>query len=254
MPLPRVANILRQTLAALGEAHHLGITHPRHQTVPDIVLQKRQRGDLADHVSVIDFGVARIDTERGMTERGRLLGTPHYMAPEAITANAAGPSVDLYAVGVILFEMLTGRVPFDDASPMTICLHHASAPRPDPRLFSPDIPDALADVCFRALADRSPGPLPGRAGAGRSHLRGRVGADDPQAGVGLPAAPHQRERSRAPTSSSPSRFPSSGSSVVRRARPRGSAPTKTEATPLVGRDRRVLQWAGNALWRQARRR
>ena len=147
---PRVvASILRQTLAALGEAHHLGITH-RDVKPGNIVLQK-QRGD-AYHVTVIDFGVARITTERGMTERGQLLGTPHYMAPEMITANAAGPSVDLYAVGVILFEMLTGRVPFDDDSAMTICVKHASAPRPDPRTLVPDLPSALSEVCARALA------------------------------------------------------------------------------------------------------
>jgi serine/threonine protein kinase len=150
MPLPRVASILRQTLAALGEAHHLGITH-RDIKPANIVLQKRARGDV-DHVSVIDFGVARIGTERGMTEQGRLLGTPHYMAPEAITASGAGPSVDLYAVGIILFEMLTGRVPFDDASAMTICLNHTSAPRPDPRSLVPDLPEGVASVCFRALA------------------------------------------------------------------------------------------------------
>jgi serine/threonine protein kinase len=108
MPLARVANILRQTLAALGEAHHLGITH--RDVKPGNIVLRRQRGD-SDHVSVIDFGVARINTERGMTERGRLLGTPHYMAPELITASAAGPSVDLYAAGVILFEMITGQRP-----------------------------------------------------------------------------------------------------------------------------------------------
>jgi serine/threonine protein kinase len=148
MPPPRVANILRQALAALGEAHHIGITH--RDVKPGNIVLRQQRG--VEHVSVIDFGVARITTERGMTEAGRLLGTPHYMAPEMITANAAGPSVDLYAAGVILFEMLTGRVPFDDSSPMNVCLKHASAPRPDPRTFVPDLPDALAEVCFRAIA------------------------------------------------------------------------------------------------------
>jgi serine/threonine-protein kinase len=149
-PLPpaRVANILRQALAALGEAHHLGITH--RDVKPGNIVLRQQRG--SEHVTVIDFGVARITTERGMTERGRLLGTPHYMAPEMILANAAGPSVDLYAVGIILFEMLTGRVPFDDPSPMNVCVKHASAPRPDPRTLVVGLPDALAVVCMRAIA------------------------------------------------------------------------------------------------------
>ena len=116
MPLPRVANILPQTLAALGEAHELGITH--RDVKPGNIVLRKQRGE-SEHVSVIDFGVARIRAERGVTLHGQLLGTPHYMAPETITSQAVGPSVDLYAVGVILFEMLTGRVPFDDPSPMS---------------------------------------------------------------------------------------------------------------------------------------
>ncbi|MGO8996359.1 MAG: protein kinase domain-containing protein [Polyangiaceae bacterium] len=149
MPLPRVANILTQTLAALGEAHELGITH--RDVKPGNIVLRKQRGE-SEHVSVIDFGVARIRAERGVTLHGQLLGTPHYMAPETITSQAVGPSVDLYAVGVILFEMLTGRVPFDDASPIAVCQMQTGAPRPNPRRWAPGLPEALVDVCFRALS------------------------------------------------------------------------------------------------------
>ena len=147
----RIADILRQTLAALGEAHHLGITH--RDVKPDNIVIERLRGE-GDHVKVIDFGIAKVHAERPLTDKGRVMGTPDYIAPEHAAGAPAGPSVDLYAVGVILFELLTGRVPFEAPSPIEILQMHATAPRPDPRLFAPTrgIPPALVDVCFRALA------------------------------------------------------------------------------------------------------
>ena len=245
MPLPRVANILRQTLAALGEAHHLGITH-RDVKPGNIVLQ-RQRGD-SDHVSVIDFGVARINTERGMTERGRLLGTPHYMAPEMITANAAGPSVNLYAVGVILFEMLTGTVPFDDTSAMNICLKHTIAPRPDPRSFVPDLPDELAEVCFRALAVnvdaryRDAQEL-AEAIAHASSVpmtRRQASVFPPRSEpAGAPGRAIRAELSTLGKASQSSGFPDERSSARRM---RSVPVVDSEATPLVGRED-SLEWA-----------
>ena len=241
MPLPRVANILRQTLAALGEAHHVGITH-RDVKPANIVLQKRQRSD-DDHVSVIDFGVARIGTERGVTEAGRLLGTPHYMAPEAITANAAGPSVDLYAVGVILYEMVTGRVPFDDSSAMTVCLHHASAPRPDPRALVPDLPDKLADVCFRALAIDPAGRYPDAqsfaeaiSAAAAAPMTRKQASVFPPRGMVIEAPPPPRP---VPTGSFGEEA-KSGTLSTRRQPFDGAAP------PLVGRDE-PLRWARELL-------
>ena len=244
MPLTRVASILRQTLAALGEAHHLGITH-RDIKPSNIVLQKRARGD-ADHVSVIDFGVARIGSERGVTEQGRLLGTPHYMAPEAITANGAGPSVDLYAVGVILFEMLTGRVPFDDASAMTICLNHTSAPRPDPRAIVHDLPDALAEVCFRALAV-DPEARYSDAQALAEAISEAVAAPmtRKQASV-FPPRNAAKEAPTLPKANPSGEFADESPSMRILAR---KPPTfDTAATPVVGREE-PLQWARDLLAR-----
>jgi serine/threonine protein kinase len=147
----RIADILRQTLAALGEAHHLGITH--RDVKPDNIVLERLRGE-GDHVKVIDFGIAKVHAERPLTDKGRVMGTPDYIAPEHAAGAPAGPSVDLYAVGVILFELLTGRVPFEAPSAIETLRMHATAPRPDPRLFAParGITPALVDVCFRALA------------------------------------------------------------------------------------------------------
>jgi len=224
LPAARVADILRQVLAALGEAHALGITH-RDIKPSNIVLEAR-RGD-ADHVKVIDFGIARLGMERDITRRGRVMGTPHYMAPETVAA----PSVDLYAVGVMLFEMLCGRVPFDAASAVEVLRLHATSPRPDPRKVVPErhVPAALAEVCIRAMAidpaarypdalalaeaitdAASAGPwtprhsslFPRRAAAPAGQVGGALGTADtvppPSPGVGREGAPLMVLRSPVP--------------------------------------------------------
>lgn len=151
LPLPRIADILCQTLGALAEAHRVGITH-RDVKPENIVLEPRRGG--GDHVKLIDFGLARSAGAPRITKTGALTGTPNYMAPEQIEGSTLGPSADLYAVGIVLFEMLAGRPPFDHEVPLKIIGGHLWAPRPDPRHVAPDrhIPAALADVCLRAIA------------------------------------------------------------------------------------------------------
>ncbi len=148
--LKRIADILRQTLAALGEAHHVGITH--RDVKPENILLEMRRGE-SSHVKVIDFGIAHVGGEARRTQAGRVFGTPWYMAPEQASGGNVGPAADLYAVGVMLFEMLTGKLPFDDDAPADVLIKQMSAPRPDPREMAPErsIPDELATVCLRAL-------------------------------------------------------------------------------------------------------
>ena len=151
LPFLHIAQLLEQVLAALGEAHEYGITH--RDVKPGNIVLEPLRGE-GSRVKVIDFGVARIEAERRATQPGQVMGTPHYMAPELALDAAVGPSVDLYAVGIILYELLTGAVPFDGRSPQVIFAMHQEAPRPDPRDRAPDrgIPNALAEVCLRALS------------------------------------------------------------------------------------------------------
>jgi len=147
LPLPRVANIILQVLEGLGEAHHLGITH-RDIKPENIILEPKRGG--RDHVKLIDFGIAHVESHRHITDAGQVCGTPQYMAPERASGNG-GTTADLYSVGVVLFQMLAGELPSIRAE-----RHghdHIHVRPPDPRNVAPDrrIPDALAEVCIRAL-------------------------------------------------------------------------------------------------------
>ena len=151
MALRRTASIIGQALSALGEAHHLGITH-RDMKPENIMLQPTRTG--ADHVKVIDFGIAQLARNKRLTEFGGALGTPEYMAPEQVRGEEVGPPADLYAMGVMLFQMLTARLPFQGGSAIETMVRQLAAPRPDPRKAAPgqEIPAELAAVCMRALS------------------------------------------------------------------------------------------------------
>ncbi len=158
LPLPRLVDVLRQTLGALEEAHALSIVH-RDLKPDNIVLEPLRSG--LDFVKVVDFGLAKILQEDAhakgagaLTRPGLVCGTPEYMSPEQSRGDALDGRSDLYSVGVVLFELLTGRVPFiADTATKTLILH-LTAPAPDPRDVAPDraIPAPFAGVAARALA------------------------------------------------------------------------------------------------------
>lgn len=150
----RIIDILRQVLAALSEAHHLGIIH-RDLKPENIVIEPMRSG--GDFVKVVDFGLAKLLTDAArpnITATGIVCGTPDYMSPEQGRGDPLDARSDLYAVGVILFQLLTGRLPFEADSPTQVVLMHLTVPPPDPRTVSPErgIPASLATVTLRALA------------------------------------------------------------------------------------------------------
>jgi serine/threonine-protein kinase len=149
LALDRIAHILRQTLLALSEAHRHGITH--RDVKPENIFLERHYGEV-DHVKVIDFGIASMG-EQHISTNGQILGTPSYMAPEQVLGEPVGPFTDVYAVGVLLFEMLVGRLPFEGTT-SGICVSHTAAPRPNPRALASaiDVPEEVARVCMRAMA------------------------------------------------------------------------------------------------------
>ena len=149
----RIVSILRQVLAALSEAHHLGIIH-RDLKPENVILEQVRTG--GDFVKVVDFGLAKMREGAGpsITSPGIVCGTPEYMSPEQGRGDPLDPRSDLYAVGVIFYQLLTGRLPFEAESPTQVVLMHITEPPPDPRSAAPErqIPSLLADVCLMALA------------------------------------------------------------------------------------------------------
>lgn len=150
---PRIVNVLRQVLAALAEAHHLGIIH-RDLKPENIILERLRSG--SDFVKVVDFGLAKVRAlqSSSITSPGIVCGTPDYMAPEQGRGDAIDARSDLYAVGVIMFRLLAGRLPFEGESATQVVLKHITLPPPDPRTIAPDreIPTALVDVVLKALS------------------------------------------------------------------------------------------------------
>ena len=149
----RIVSILRQVLAALSEAHHLEIIH-RDLKPENVILEPVRTG--GDFVKVVDFGLAKMreGNAPNITSPGIVCGTPEYMSPEQGRGDPLDPRSDLYAVGVIFYQLLTGRLPFEAESPTQVVLMHITEAPPDPRAVAPErlIPSLLADVCLMALA------------------------------------------------------------------------------------------------------
>jgi serine/threonine-protein kinase len=153
LPIRRILDVMRQALAALAEAHHIGIVH-RDLKPENIILEPLRAG--GDFVKVVDFGLAKIveGPRQAITTPGIICGTPDYMAPEQGRGAAIDARADLYAMGIILFQLLTGRLPFEADTPTQVVLMHLSIPPPDPRQVSPErnIPESLANVVAKSLS------------------------------------------------------------------------------------------------------
>ena len=149
LSIDRTLNITRQLCAALEAAHGEDVVH-RDMKPQNIMLDKD------DHVYVSDFGLAKsIESEGGMTMTGELLGTPRYMAPEQIECKPVDGRTDLYALGLIMYEMLTGDVPFQAESTFQLMYKRANEAPPEPKQANPEIPDWLNQVVMKCL-ERDP--------------------------------------------------------------------------------------------------
>jgi serine/threonine-protein kinase len=146
LPAAVVARLGARIAGALAHAHGLGIWH--RDLEPDNVLLHLPR----DELRIIDFGIARQDDDPHRTRSGRWVGTPAYMAPELLAGAPAGAGTDLYALGVMLFELLATRRPFDAPSLGELLRRVALDPPPELRTLRPDLDDALAQAVERAIA------------------------------------------------------------------------------------------------------
>ncbi|MEQ9081005.1 MAG: serine/threonine-protein kinase [Sandaracinaceae bacterium] len=158
LPLARAADIILQCCKALGAAHSKGIVH-RDMKPENIFLTERDGRH--DFVKIVDFGIAKmsdIETDgapgRKLTKTGMIFGTPEYMSPEQAAGKELDHRVDVYALAVILFEMLTGRVPFVGDTFMGILTQHMFEDPPPMHDVNPhvDVPEAVVGFIYRGLA------------------------------------------------------------------------------------------------------
>ena len=136
MALARAVDILEQMCAALARAHDLGVVH-RDLKSDNILLSTR--GGRKDFVKILDFGLAHLAMDPRLAPKGAVFGTPEYMSPEQARGEEAGPPSDLYALGVLFFEMLTGQLPFRSNDRDTLLEMQRSAPPPKPAAIKPDV-------------------------------------------------------------------------------------------------------------------
>jgi ligand-binding sensor domain-containing protein/tRNA A-37 threonylcarbamoyl transferase component Bud32 len=146
LSLKEAARIFDQVGRALGYAHSQGVIH-RDIKPGNILID--ERGD----AFLTDFGIAKlVEGTAQFTATGAVVGTPAYMSPEQGMGMPADKRSDIYALGVMLYEMVTGRVPFEAETPLAVLLKHVNAPLPPPRQIKPDLPEAVERVILNALA------------------------------------------------------------------------------------------------------
>jgi serine/threonine-protein kinase len=151
LALARALVIGIEMMRALARAHDFEVIH-RDLKPENVFLLE------GDHVKLLDFGIARCTREARLTNLGEVFGTPQYMAPERASSIDAGPAADLYAFGVMLYEMLSGRLPFDAKNPAGWLVAHLRTPAPRLAAALPDVPEALdrlvADLMAKSPASR----------------------------------------------------------------------------------------------------
>ena len=144
MGLTTAVNIAKQVCEGLAEAHSLGVVH-RDLKPSNIII------DREGNARILDFGIARSLRAKGETGMEVMIGTPAYMSPEQAETNQVDPRSDIYSFGVILFEMLTGKVPFEGDTALSVVMKHKSVPPPDPRSLNPQIPENISRVILKCL-------------------------------------------------------------------------------------------------------
>ncbi|GAH47891.1 unnamed protein product, partial [marine sediment metagenome] len=140
----KAVSVAKQVCEGLIEAHKLGVVH-RDLKPQNIMIDKE------GNVRIMDFGIARSLKTKGITAAGIMIGTPEYMSPEQAEMKETDQRSDVYSLGVILYEMVTGRLPFEGDSPLSIAMKHKSERPSDPRRLNTQISPELDRVILRCM-------------------------------------------------------------------------------------------------------
>jgi serine/threonine protein kinase/tetratricopeptide (TPR) repeat protein len=144
MSIEATLNIAQQVCLGLIEAHRLGIIH-RDLKPQNIMID--EDGD----VRIMDFGIASSIETKGATLPGMMMGTPEYMSPEQVDGAPIDARTDIYSLGIIIYEMLTGKTPFSGETPWSVAFKHKNDPPHDPREINPAIPEAMSRIILKCL-------------------------------------------------------------------------------------------------------
>jgi len=137
-------SIAKQICKGLSEAHSAGVVH-RDLKPGNIMIDKD------GNARIMDFGIARSLKAEGITGEGLIIGTPQYMSPEQVEGKKADQRSDIYSLGIILYEMMTGRVPFEGDTPLSIALKHKTEIPKDPREINEQVPEELSHVILKCM-------------------------------------------------------------------------------------------------------
>jgi serine/threonine protein kinase/tetratricopeptide (TPR) repeat protein len=144
LAVPTAVTIAKEICDGLAEAHRLGVVH-RDLKPSNIMIDKEGAA------RIMDFGIARTVKEKGITGSGVMIGTPEYMSPEQVEGKEADQRADIYSLGIILYEMLTGRLPFEADTPFAVGIKHKSEIPKNPRELNTQIPDELSGLILKCL-------------------------------------------------------------------------------------------------------
>jgi eukaryotic-like serine/threonine-protein kinase len=188
MDIVDALRISLQLCAALGAAHQKGVVH-RDLKPANVFVLKR---DGQHHAKLVDFGMARrekLDDGESRTRFGTIVGTAHFMSPEQVLGGDIDGRSDTYSLGVLLFQMVTGKLPFDGDHPIAVMMAHQKQEPPSPRDLEPRVSVELEDVILRCLAKKPNDRWPKMEDLGRA-LAGAMRGEKPQLALGAsPVSP-----------------------------------------------------------------